>query len=69
MRPAHEQRVMHEARTLKYRMVKLNAFLDTEPYKKLDTAEQDRLRRQAVLMQQYADVLHERIEAFKEKKA
>lgn len=60
----HQQRVVDEQEELKGRLDKLNSFFTTPIFSGLDGAEQERLRRQAGVMQEYVDVLSERIAAF-----
>jgi hypothetical protein len=60
----HQQRVVEEQRDLAERLRSLDAFLGTPAFAGLDAFEQDRLRRQAVLMGGYNSVLLERIAAF-----
>lgn len=63
----HQQRVVTEQEELDAKIKNLIAFFPTAIFMKLDVAEQNRLKRQVTIMQDYSDVLRERIEAFKEK--
>ena len=60
----HQQRVVDEKTELDEKLSKLNAFWNNPIFAGLPEAERDRLHRQAVLMQQYSDVLAERIAVF-----
>lgn len=60
----HQQRVLLEKEILDERLSKLTAFLPTPGFYGLDSAEQDRLERQAQAMRAYQRVLGERIAAF-----
>lgn len=60
----HQQRVVAEKAELDEKLTKLRAFIGSETFLRLDTAEQVRLRMQAVHMAAYSQVLGERIEAF-----
>jgi hypothetical protein len=60
----HQQRVIDEHQELTDKLDKLNSFFSNPVFQGLDAAEQDRMRRQASAMQEYADVLVERINAF-----
>lgn len=60
----HEQRVIEEQYDLQQKFVKLEAFFATDLYRKLNVAEQCRLHRQSLAMEQYSDILEERIKAF-----
>lgn len=61
---AHQQRVVEERAELQARITKLQTFFGTAIYSCLDSAEQDRLQRQVGAMQDYSDILGERIAAF-----
>lgn len=61
----HQQRVVDEYNELMDRTTKLGVFFGNTIFQKLDQAEQERLNRQWKLMQQYGEVLAERIAAFK----
>ncbi len=60
----HQQRVIDEYKELFDRTRKLAEFFDTKIFTSLDPKEQDRLTRQWQHMQQYGQVLSERISAF-----
>jgi len=60
----HQQRVVDEYNELFEKTTKLGLFFGTKIFTGLDAAEQDRLDRQWQLMQQYGQVLSERISAF-----
>lgn len=64
-RPAYQERVDAELGALMDKLEKLQAFLETASFGALPEAEQRRLERQLALMGLYADVLVERIEAFR----
>jgi hypothetical protein len=61
---AFQQRVVDERNEVQERRMKLTAFLGGGIFEKLPIAEQNRLIHQARIMEQYVDVLSERIEAF-----
>lgn len=61
----HQQRVIDEANELQDRLTKLGAFIQNSPiFESLDSAEQDRLKRQMNPMSEYLGILRERIAAF-----
>ena len=60
----HQHRVVVEKEDLDDRLDKLNAFFSTSIFDTLPVTEQARLRRQAVAMRIYSEVLDERIQAF-----
>jgi len=60
----HQQRVVAEKVELDDRLTKLKAFLETDRFKSLDPAEQDRMHAQANAMARYFGVLAARIAAF-----
>lgn len=60
----HQQRVVDEKIALDEKMAKLDAFGDTAIFTGLPQAERERLKRQAVAMREYSDILGERIAAF-----
>ena len=60
----HQHRVVVEKEDLDDRLDKLNAFFGTSIFGALPVTEQARLRRQAVAMRIYSEVLDERIQAF-----
>ena len=61
----HQQRVVNEKIDLDEKREKLGGFFETSMFRNLDSAEQARLRYQAVTMREYSAVLGERIAAFK----
>lgn len=60
----HQHRVVVEKEELDDRLDKLNAFFSTSIFGAQPMTEQARLRRQAVAMRIYSEVLDERIQAF-----
>ena len=66
---AHQERVVAEKKELDEKLQKLKDFIGKPMFQTLDSAEQGRLRRQAVMMYGYSDILAERIEAFGGKQA
>ena len=60
----HQHRVVVEKEDLDDRLDKLNAFFSTSIFGALPMTEQARLRRQAVAMRIYSEVLDERVQAF-----
>lgn len=62
--PPHQQRVVAEKVELDDRLTKLKAFMETDRFKGLGPAEQDRMHAQANAMARYFGVLADRIEAF-----
>ena len=54
-------RVLAEHEELSGREWKLRVFLDTDMFRSLDESEQCRLRRQNKIMQDYCEVLKERL--------
>lgn len=62
--PAHQQRIIAEQVELGDKLNKLTTFLDTDRFKGLDPAEQDRMHAQANAMERYFGVLNDRIAAF-----
>jgi hypothetical protein len=62
--PPHQQRVLAEQTELDDRLTKLQAFFSNPIFSGLPEDEQGRLRKQAVAMQAYSEVLGERIAAF-----
>ena len=60
----HQHRVVVEKEDLDDRLDKLNAFFSTSIFGAQPMTEQARLRRQAVAMRIYSEVLDERIQAF-----
>ena len=61
----HQQRVVDEYESLIAKTSALNKFLDTPPYTHLDDQEKTRLVQQLEVMERYAQILSERIGAFK----
>lgn len=63
--PAHQQRVLDEEREVEIRRSKLADFIKSNPaFSSVDPAEQDRLRKQLIIMQWYVEILRERIGNF-----
>lgn len=60
-----QERVIAESRELEDRLAKLRSFLSSAAVAALTGHDQERLHRQATIMDQYAKVLAERIAAFK----
>ncbi len=61
----HQQRVVDEKSDLDTRLIALQKFIAGSPvFEQLPEAEQDRLRKQEMLMAALSGVLHERIAAF-----
>lgn len=60
-----QQRVIDEKNDLDEKIVKLDEFIGTDIFYKLFLSEQDRLEKQFILMQDYSEVLGERIGEFK----
>ena len=60
----HQERVITEQKELAEKLEKLTAFTFTPTFKQLAVAEQERLNRQHSIMEQYVNVLGERITAF-----
>lgn len=63
MKPFQE-RVVEEKKELDDKLSRLRPFIEGATFKTLPDAEQDRLIRQRRLMEEYSDVLGERIAAF-----
>ena len=61
----YQKRVVDEKAQLDEKLLKLDAFMVTEVARKLDAAEYERLYKQLQIMNQYSDILGERIKAFK----
>ena len=61
----YQARVVEEKAELDEKLAKLQAFLSTPIYQALDSEERIRLQRQSSIMQEYSDILAERIAAFK----
>lgn len=61
----HKQRVVEEKEQLEDRLTKLTSFISTSHlFPALPKAEQKRLLRQLKVMQEYSEILSERIAAF-----
>jgi hypothetical protein len=60
----HQQRVVEEKSDLDTKLEKLGDFCNTPIFAGLEQAEQNRLNRQFLIMELYAQVLGERIAAF-----
>ena len=56
-----KQRLMDEKQQLDEKLGKLGAFIDTEPFEKVDPRQQELLRCQYFTMQTYSDILERRI--------
>ena len=56
-------KVVEELNRLNEKLDNLNIFVETERFKSLDKAEQDRLSQQQIVLQQYATILETRIAA------
>lgn len=63
----HQERVVLEYRQTIERFNKLQAFIGTKTYLTIDSAEQWRLRKQAMIMELLLEVLRDRIAAFEDK--
>ena len=63
MKP-HQERVVTEQKELAEKLEKLTAFTFTDTFSALPKDEQERLNRQHAIMEQYSNVLDERIAAF-----
>jgi hypothetical protein len=61
---AYQERVVEEREQLGAKIDKLGSFVSSDVFKTVDDAEQKRLRRQLTIMQQYLQVLNERIAEF-----
>lgn len=57
-------KIVEELNRLNEKLDNLNIFVETERFKSLDKAEQDRLFQQQIVLQQYATILETRISAF-----
>jgi len=60
----HQQRVIDEKADLDAKLTNLTPFLSSDTCHGLPFAERSRLKRQADLMREYADILAERIDSF-----
>ncbi len=61
----YQERVVTEKVELDNRRAKLKFFMESEKFKIVLAAEQDRMKRQLRIMNEYSEVLRERIAAFK----
>lgn len=61
--PSYQSRVINEKRYLDDKLERLNRFLQ-KPAEGVEPAELERMSRQATLMDQYSQVLQERIDCF-----
>lgn len=61
---AFQERVIAERAELDINRAKLGKFLNTEVFKKVPIAEQERLNKQLSIMTEYSNVLTERIDNF-----
>ena len=62
----HQERVVNEKNDLDAKLGKLRAFIGSEMFDSVPMGEQNRLRRQELIMELYSDVLAERISFFTE---
>lgn len=60
----HQQRVIDEKTALDDKLSKLTLFIGGDIFFSLPNAEQDRLKRQSRVMDEYSGILAERIEVF-----
>jgi regulator of replication initiation timing len=60
----HQERVVQERAELVDKLFRLKQFFSTPTFEALDTEEKGRLARQAEAMDQYAQILADRIHAF-----
>ena len=63
MKP-HEKRVLKERDELEDKLVKLESFLKTDAYLRVEQPQRMLLGRQANIMRTYLNILDQRIEAF-----
>lgn len=63
-----QKKVVDEKEELDNKITKLQAFLTTETFKKVDTEHQELLKEQLVAMEKYSVILGKRIYLFKSKK-
>ena len=61
---AYQKRVVEEKKELDEKLEKLIVFLDSDKFDRLPPEEQDRMSRQQEVMEEYSDILGERIAAF-----
>lgn len=64
----YEQRLQEELFSLSDKIQKLDMFISSEAYDKLSVKEQDLLFDQSNVMQDYANILNDRIHLLKETK-
>ncbi len=62
----HEKRVVEEKKELDDKRVKLNLFIKTDLFNNLQGMDKELLRKQLNIMDQYSDLLSERIRRFPE---
>lgn len=60
-----QQRVIDEKRELCERLAKLRQFFVTTAFAEMDSESRELMKRQAKIMQNYTNVLNERIKRFK----
>lgn len=60
----YQQRVIDEKKDLDGKIKRLDAFVNSEKFPTLAKEERERMDRQFFIMQQYSEVLGERIAAF-----
>lgn len=65
MKP-HQQIVVDEKTELDEKRIKLDSFFDNAIFEKLPQEEKNRLRKQSEIMDQYSNILSERIGAFEQ---
>jgi hypothetical protein len=61
----YQERVIIELNELNVKLSKLNDFIESPNFIKLDLENQDLLKQQKVIMEQYADIVESRIKLFK----
>lgn len=61
---AYQQRVIDEKTELNTKFEALNKFLNTEPFDKLSSENQELLYTQTEIMHEYLEILEERIKLF-----
>lgn len=57
--------VIKEKQELDFKLDRLESFITAMRFQTLDLAEKERLQKQKQIMQQYSDILNERIENFR----
>lgn len=57
--------VIKEKQELDFKLDRLESFTTAMRFQTLDSAEKERLQKQKQIMQQYSDILNERIENFR----